>query len=136
MIEIKSTKVGVLEEKVIDLLKGYNGRYVVVCFNPMTLRYFRKKAPHIIRGQLSYSYKKSKYNFALKYILSHMLLNFLSKPHFISYGIDGYNKKLLEKYRKKGYFIIGWTYKDEKDKKSLKEIYDNMIMEDLSIKEF
>ena len=102
----------------------------------MTLRYFRKKAPHIIRGQLSYSYKKSKYNFVLKYILSHMLFNFLSKPHFISYGIDGYSKKLLEKYRKKGYFIIGWTYKEEKDKKSLKEVYDNMIMEDLSIKEF
>lgn len=136
MIEIKSSKVGLLEEKVYDLLKDYKGRYVIVCFNPFTLRYFKKKDPLIIRGQLSYNYNDSKYNSVLKFLLRNMWMNIFSKPHFLSYGIDSENTNLLAKYRKKGYFIIGWTYKDEKDREKLSKIYDNMIIEELQIKEF
>lgn len=136
MIEIKSSRSKMLSKKVYEILKEYKGRYVIVSFNPFILRYFRKKAPYIIRGQLSYSYRKSKYNFILKFMLSRLLFNFISKPHFISYGIDSCNAKLLAKYRKKGYFIIGWTYKDERNKENLSKIYDNMIIEELSIKEF
>lgn len=136
MIEIKSSKVGKLEENVYKILKEYKGRYVIVSFNPMTLSYFRKKDSSIIRGQLSYNYKDSEYNFIVKFILSRMILNFISKPHFISYGIKGYNYKLLAKYHKKGYFIIGWPYDSEKDREKLLEVYDNMIIEGLNIKEF
>lgn len=136
MIEVKSNSVGKLEEKVYELLKGYKGRYVIVSFNPFSLRYFKKKDPSIIRGQLSYNYKNSKYNFLLRFILRNMLFNIFSKPYFISYGIESVNMNLLAKYRKKGYFIIGWTYKDERSKNILSKVYDNMIVEGLSIKEF
>lgn len=136
MVEIKSTRVGVLEEKVYEILKNYDGRFVIVCFNPFTLRYFRKKDKSIIRGQLSYSYYDSKLSKIKRFMLSHLWLNVFSKPHFISYGIDNCNYKLLNKIHKKGYFIIGWTYKDEKNKVALKQIYDNMIIENLNIKEF
>ena len=136
MIEIKSTKVGELEENVFNILKKYKGDYVIKSFNPFTLRYFRKKDPSIIRGQLSYNYKDSKYNFFLKFLLKNMYLNFISKPHFISYGIEGYNENLLAKYRKKGYFIIGWTYRGKERKDSLSKVYHNVIVEDLLIKEF
>ena len=136
MVEIKSNRVGILEERVYDLLKNYRGRYVVVSFNPLSLRYFKKRDPFIIRGQLSYNYKNSKMNKLFKFMLRNMWLNVFSKPHFISYGIEGENVKLLAKYRKKGYFIIGWTYKDEKDRERLSKVYDNMIIEDLQIKEF
>lgn len=136
MVEVKSVKVGKLEEEVYKILKKYEGRYVVVSFNPLTLRYFRKKDSSIIRGQISYNYKDSKYSPIFKFCLRNMWLNILSKPHFISYGIDGCDYKLLNKYHKKGYFIVGWTYKNEKNKLKLKEVYDNMIIEELSIKEF
>lgn len=136
MIEVKSNKVGVLEEELYKILKDYKGRYVIVSFNPMTLKYFRKKDSSIIRGQLSYNYKDSKMNAILKLFLRRMWLNVFSRPHFISYGIDDCDYKLLFKYRKKGYFIIGWTYKSEKNKLKLKEVYDNMIIEELAIKEF
>ena len=62
--------------------------------------------------------------------------NIFSKPHFISYGIDDCDYSLLKKYRRKGYFIIGWTYKSEENKLKLKAVYDNMIIEGLAIKEF
>ena len=136
VIELKSTGVGKLEEMVYNILKGYEGRYVIESFNPMSLRYFKKKNPSIIRGQLSYNYKNSKYNFVFKTFLSKMWFNIFSNPHFISYGIDDYDVKVLAKYRKKGYFIIGWTYKNEDQKEELSKVFDNMIMEGLSKKEF
>ena len=136
VIEVKSTRVGKLEETVYNILKKYNGRYVIESFNPFSLRYFKKKDSSIIRGQLSYNYKNSKYNFIFKAFLRKMWFNIFSKPHFISYGINGYDVKVLAKYRKKGYFIIGWTYKDEVNKEELSKLFDNMIMEGLSTKEF
>ena len=131
-----SNKVGDLEGETYKILKEYKGRYVIVSFNPFTLSYFRKRDPSIIRGQLSCSYKDSKYNFFLKLALKRMWLNVFSKPHFISYGINGYNYKLLNKYRKKGCFIIGWTYNNDKDRLELKKVFNNMIIENLSIREF
>lgn len=136
MVEVKSSKVGKLEEEVYRILKNYKGRYVIVSFNPFSLRYFRKKDSSIIRGQLSCSYKDSKYNKLMKISLRNMWFNVFSKPHFISYGIDGYSYKLLNKYKQKGCFIIGWTYNNDINKKELKKIFDNMIIEDLSIREF
>ena len=65
-----------------------------------------------------------------------MLFNFLSKPHFISYGIKDCDLDFLLKYKQKGYFIIGCTYNNEKNKLKLKRIYDNMIIEDLDVREF
>lgn len=136
MVEIKSNKVGRLEEEVCKILKEYKGRYVIVSFNPMSLKYIRKREPSIIRGQLSYNYKDSKFNWLMKVALRNLWFNMLSKPHFISYGIKGYSYKLLNKYRKNGCFIIGWTYNNDKDKNELKKVFDNMIIEDLSIREF
>ena len=136
MVEIKSDKVGDLEEETYKLLKEYKGRYVIVSFNPFTLRYFRKKNPLIIRGQLSYNYEDSECNGLLKFCLSRLLFNVFSNPHFISYGIKGYDYKLLNKFKKRGCFIIGWTYNSDRDKLELKKVFDNMIIEDLSIREF
>lgn len=135
MIEIKDVEFNKLYI-IYNLLKDYKGRYCIVSFNPMILKYFRKKDSSIIRGQLSYHFKDTDFNCLFKFLLRNMWFNIFSKPHFISYGIDDYNHKLLNKYRKKGYFIIGWTYKSEKNKFELKKIYDNMIVEGISTKEF
>ena len=85
---------------------------------------------------MSYNYDDSEYNCILKFILRHMLFNVFSKPHFISYGIKNANLNMLAKYRKKGYFIIGWTYNDETNKGVLKNVYDNMIVENIEVREF
>lgn len=136
MIEIKSCKVKGIAEAVYNILKNYRGRFVIVSFNVFILNYFRRKDPSIIRGQLAYNYKNKRYNWLFRFILSRMMLNFISKPHFISYGINDCNAKLLAKYRQKGYFIIGWTYRDNRNKEALLEIYDNMIVEEMDIREF
>ena len=93
-------------------------------------------------------------NYALLAIISFIIIGFLivfndlfAKNKNLRYTdpvTNGINRerliidanKLLKKYRKKGYFIIGWTYKSEDNKLKLKEVYDNMIIEELAIKEF
>lgn len=136
MVEVKSMKVRKLVEQVYNILKDYKGEYVVVSFNPYVLKLFRKLDKSIIRGQLSYSYKDSKINKAFKFCLSHLLFNFISKPHFISYGIENCDYKVLDKMRKKGYFIIGWTYRNNENKEQLIKFYDNMIVEHIELREF
>ncbi len=54
LIEIKKSETSfALEEKLIDMLKGYNGEYAVQSFDPFALEYCYKNAPRIMRGQLS-----------------------------------------------------------------------------------
>lgn len=137
MIEIKSGKRNKrLVDEVYNLLKEYKGRFVIISFNPYILKLIRKKDKSIIRGQLSYNYKSSKMNFVFKSMLKRLMFNFISKPHFISYGIDECDYKILRKLKKKGYFIMGWTYKSEKNKEQLLSIYDNMVVEEIELREF
>lgn len=136
MVEIKPDRVIDLVDKTYDILKEYKGEFVIVSFSPYVLKLIRKKDKSIIRGQLSYSYKDSKLNRFMKFCLSHLLFNFISKPHFISYGIEDCNYKVLNKMKKKGYFIIGWTYRNDKYKEQLVRFYDNMIVEHIELREF
>lgn len=136
MIEIKSNKVGVLEQKVIDILKNYNGKYVFVSFNPMSLRYLKIHSPNILRGQIASNFTSSKMNNLKKYLLKHMIFNFLSKPDFISYDINDFDVRILMSIKKRGYFIFGWTYRNKEKKAQFKKIFDNVIFENIEIKNF
>ena len=68
IIELKyDRKYGLLESEVINLLKDYNGLYAIKSFNPLSLYYFKKHAPNIIRGQLITNFKNKKMFILKKY---------------------------------------------------------------------
>ena len=71
---------------VADLLDGYDGAYSVESFNPLLLRWFKKKRPDTIRGQLVTNLvkSKSKGNILRNIMLSGLFANFLSRPDFIA----------------------------------------------------
>ncbi len=67
------------------LLTLYDGEYSVESFNPLLLRWFKINRPQIARGQLVTNLlKEKKSGFFLDFALTHMLLNFLSRPDFIA----------------------------------------------------
>ena len=67
------------------LLSLYDGAYSVESFNPLLLRWFKKNCPQVARGQLVTNLLKAKKSgFFLDFVLTHMLLNFLSRPDFIA----------------------------------------------------
>ena len=70
LIELKyDVKVGLLEQKILPMLHKYTGKYAVQSFNPMTIMWFRKNAPQIIRGQLAIVFLKSKMYYIKRYII-------------------------------------------------------------------
>lgn len=130
LIEIKQpNKVGILESKLISILNNYQGQYAIQSFNPQVLYWFKKHHPNILRGQLASQLEKSIMPFYQKFILKNMLLNPLTKPHFISYKYNELPLTKIKKYHKKNIKVLGWTITTQKEYEKYKEIYDNLICE-------
>ena len=90
IIELKVEKnCDALCEAVAKMLDGYKGDYCVESFHPQVLNWFKKHRPDTVRGQLTENYFHSKdngMNPALKFILTHQLLNFITSPDFVAYN--------------------------------------------------
>lgn len=67
-------------------LDVYGGPFSVISFNPLYLSWFKQYRPSYARGQIVTKSKKgdSPHRRAVAFLLSHMLLNCLSRPDFIS----------------------------------------------------
>jgi glycerophosphoryl diester phosphodiesterase len=134
LIEIKNDEnPGKLEMLLCSEINKYQGTCAVQSFNPLSLQFVKRKCPHILRGQLSQSFKDEKMNIFKKFTLKHFMLNNLSEPHFISYRIDDLPNRKVCSFRKKGMPIIGWTIASKKERYGAKIYCDNIIFENLSI---
>lgn len=133
IIELKyDVKCGILEKEVIKILKNYKGDYVIKSFNPFSINYFRKNSPKVIRGQLVSDFKETKMSRIKKLILSSMVLNFITKPDFISIDIRTLPNKKIDKLRKHK-LILGWTIRNKNDLVKAKKYCDNFICENIDL---
>ena len=73
------------------LLANYAGAYCVESFHPAAVRYFRKHAPHTLRGQLAMGGRRNKQEVGLAThcALKYLLVNALGRPHFVAYQSAG-----------------------------------------------
>ncbi len=90
IIELKAERNNhaALCEAVCKALEGYRGAYCLESFDPRCVRWLRKNRPQELRGQLAENFvgnKKSKLPFVLKFVLTANLLNFMTRPDFVSY---------------------------------------------------
>ncbi len=114
------------------MLDQYKGLYCIESFNPLVLLWYRKKRPNIMRGQLSSNLIKDKEvgSATLYFILQNLMLNFITKPDFISYNYI---------YRNMLSFIIchrlyklpafAWTIKSQKSLNENKRSFDFFIFD-------
>lgn len=110
------------------ILSEYKGKYFVQSFYPFVLKWYRKNRPDILRGQLSEVFKGEK---LYKRLLGNMLFNFISRPHFISYGHHFSKNKIMFKLVKKlGGFPIGWTFRKNETIENAKNGFNAFIFED------
>ena len=119
LIEIKmgSGESGIAE-KLIEVIEGYKGEFIVESFHPVALKIVKRARPDILRGILSYEYMKDeRYKGKLIFKLSQNLeLNFMSRPDFISYDHNGYNvPKLKLVHRLFKTPLIAWTVKSQEE---------------------
>ena len=132
LIEIKNetTKVGKLEKAVCKLIRNYNGPVAIQSMNPLSLEWFSKYAPKILRGQLSYFYNDEnakELSWAKRFVLKRMMLNKRSKPDFISYSVLNLPNRFIKKY--KNLPLIGWTVKSQEQYRQVAKHVDNIIFE-------
>ncbi len=127
LIELKfDNKVGLLEDKLIDIMKDYKGLYAYQSFSPFSLIYLKKRT-NMPRGLLVSDFKNNKINIIKKIFLKNMLLNFLVKPDFISVNYNFLNSKKIQKYKNK-LLILTWTIRNN-DFDKYKDLCDNFIFE-------
>ncbi len=137
LIEVKNEgHVGRLEQAVVEDLKSYSGQYAVQSFNPFVLRYFREHAPGIVRGQLSGTFKGENLAFIKIFLLKYLLLNFLSRPAFVSYATGALPQWFAGRLRRKGLYLLAWVVRDVNEYAQAVKIFDNVIFEDFSVPKF
>lgn len=117
-------------EKAAVLLDAYDGLYCVESFNPVHLGWFRKHRPQVIRGQLSTAFgkKPGDKRTPLHFVLRHLLLNVISRPHFIAYEYRyyGLSARLCAAF---GALMVCWTPTSQEDVVLAKKHYTTFIFE-------
>lgn len=113
-------------------LQNYNGAYLIQSFNSLGLLWFRKHAPHVIRGQLSSNLTKTEPDipFIACFFVKYLLFNLITRPDFISYKL--HDEKNISLFLHKYLFgtpIAVWTLRTEEDFTYAKSKYSIMIFE-------
>ena len=114
-----------LTETACRMLEDYKGAYCMESFDPRCVYWLKKNRPHIIRGQLAENFFRSSSTLSapLKFILTHSLSHFLTRPDFTAYKFAD-RKNLSTWICRKLYGVQGvsWTLRT-------KEEYDTAVRE-------
>ena len=121
-----------VSEAAVKMLSEYKGDYIVESFNPLSLAYFKKHKPEVLRGFLSQNFlKEKKYRKPLYFLLQNMLLNVAARPDFIAYNHTDYKNaslKLLRSLFKVP--TLSWTVRSKKEETAAYEHkFDGIIFE-------
>lgn len=111
IVELKSTpRYRELCRKTLALLGGYGGDYVVESFDPRIVAWFRRNAPHIVRGQLvcRYSEKSLPCAFA-RFAAEQLLTNAAARPHFIACEQQMLRSPPVRFCKAAGAAVVVWT---------------------------
>jgi len=118
-------------EKVYNELCKYKGNYCMESFSPFITGWFKKNHPEVIRGQLSCRMgEDSGQGAPARFLLTHMLFNFISRPDFISYNfkdIDTWGYRTVKRLYSP--FRIAWTPRGPEEIEEAKKEFETIIFE-------
>jgi len=130
IIEYKMDRV---DTKVCELgnaiLEKYNGVYCMESFHPFAVKWYREHRPDVIRGQLSQDFSKTDYKGIQYWAMTHLLLNFLTRPDFIAYNHkdkDIFSRRLCTQL---GALSVAWTIKNREQYEEAKPYFDLVIFD-------
>ncbi|MFV0413005.1 MAG: glycerophosphodiester phosphodiesterase family protein [Oscillospiraceae bacterium] len=108
------------------ILGEYAGPYCIESFDPRIVRWFKKNAPGVLRGQLA-SRPKELNSSLSGFLVGTLLCNFLGRPHFIAYGKGKQPFTVL--VAKSLAMKVVWTVRPEDDIQRLEIENDAVIFE-------
>jgi len=119
IIELKTYKGNhyALADAVCKRLDRYNGEFCIESFDPRAIKDVKDLRPDIIRGQLSQDFIKRPENLPWyqRFILTNLLLNFMTKPDFIAYRFEDRTNIINRSCIKHGIQEVCWTIDNKKD---------------------
>ena len=115
-----------LEEKVYEILKKYPHDIAIKSFNPISVLWFKKHAPEILRGMLAGSLEEIQLPKLYKYIINRLKFFNLIKPDFISYDFNDLPNKYVSS---KNVPVLTWTIRSKEQEKQAFEFANNVIFE-------
>ena len=107
-----------LTEAACRMLDNYNGPYCLESFDPRCIHWLKKHRPDLVRGQLAENFMRSASPISkpLKFLMTHHLVNFLTKPDFIAYKFDDRkNLGTVLVRRLLGVQGVSWTVRTKED---------------------
>lgn len=108
-----------LAEAACEILKDYRGAYCMESFDPRCVAWLRRNQPQIIRGQLTENFvaNDSKLHPAIRFALTHNLLNFATVPDFVAYKFADRKDTFTNSLCRKAWDIQGvsWTIRSQED---------------------
>jgi len=128
LIEIKSQrKIGFLEENLCLALSSYKGKFALQSFDFHSIKWLKKNAPNITRGQLIGNLSDLKKYMDL--LVNKILFNEINAPRFVACFLDYVPNWVVKKRNRQEIYLIGWTIRSfEQYRKALK-LFDNIIFE-------
>lgn len=114
---------GALEKKVHALVSAYTGPFAIISFNPYTLSWFKKNAPQILRGQTACRLRDLEgtlhFHKGIRFLCAHFLMNWRSKPDFITYDLAALPHGLTRLLRARTPVLTFGTQNEQDYKKAL-----------------
>lgn len=118
-----------------SVLSKYEGDYSVISFHPSALGWYKLNRPEVLRGQLSSGCEKVEGRPFVGFMLENLMLNYISRPDFISYKFT--DKTLgLTMNKIYGTRLVGWTERSMEDvEKAAQEGYSSFTCEGFDLTE-
>ena len=117
-------------EATLPILEGYKGQFCVESFNPLMIRWFRRNAPHVIRGILSKRFaEEDKVPPTLAALLGALCTNFLSRPDFIAYQHTDRDQPFFRFCRLFRPMTLSWTVRSQEELNTCSDAFDSHIFE-------
>lgn len=130
IIELKTgPRNGELCKKALAQMRAYSGPYCIESFDPRIVRWFKKNAPDILRGQLADAPRAYGKRARLQgFVMGHLLSNGLARPQFIAYG-PGKKPCTARLAEALGALRVCWTVRPEDDIAAKEAENDAVIFE-------
>ncbi len=109
-----------------EILKGYQGTYMIQSFYPQVPAWYKKHRKDICRGQLASHFKKEG---VAKFLLGNMLLNFMGRPDFIAYRHEDAKNPMRRLAVWLDAVSLGWTFDSQNALNDQKKDFQGYIFE-------
>ncbi len=133
MIEVKSSRLrpSALERGVAALVRYHPGPVCVASFNPVVLRWFKRRYPDTVRVLTATTEGLSGFTAPLLRRLADLRDLPTVSPAAVSYDLQGLPHPAVDAWRRLGGTVVTWTVASSEDAAKAEGLADNIIFENI-----